>query len=92
MNLIQEDTETEREDNGCENSVRVSREPERLDLDQNIQLKKQTSLTPTHGPNKQFEAKENGKKLIVKIDGIDDSESNKSSILQCYSSHDKEDK
>lgn len=66
-----DETESERdEDYGCE-SMLVSSKPSRIQLDgECIPLKKQTSLTPVHQPNKAFE--ENGRELIIEIDNTSD--------------------
>lgn len=67
-NLIDE-TESENEEFGCD-SVRVSSKPSPLHFGENIQMKKQTSLTPVHKADKTFE--QNDKKLIIKIEGVSD--------------------
>lgn len=51
-NLI-DDTETENEEPGCD-SVRVSSKPSRLQFDDSLQVKKQTSMTPVHQATKSF--------------------------------------
>jgi len=66
-----DETESEKdEDYGCE-SMLVSSKPSRIQIDgECIPLKKQTSLTPMHQPNKTFE--ENGRELIIEIDNTSD--------------------
>lgn len=71
--MIDDDTETEKgeEEQGCD-SVRVSSKPSRLQLDDSLQMKQQTSMTPVHQATKSFQ--HNDKKLIIEIDGTDESE------------------
>lgn len=64
-----DETESEAEDVGCD-SVRVSSKPSPLHFGENMQMKKQTSLTPVHQANKTFEQAD--KKLIIKIEGVSD--------------------
>lgn len=68
-----EDTETEKcdDDQACD-SVRISSKPTKLQFDDSLQMRKQTSMTPVHQATKSFE--HNDKKLIIQIDGLDDSE------------------
>lgn len=69
-----EDTETENcDDDLIADSVRVSSKPSRLQFDDSLQMKKQTSMTPVHQATKSFV--HNDKKLIIQIEGIDQSES-----------------
>jgi len=71
--MIDDDTETEKgeEEQGCD-SVRVSSKPSRLHFDDSLQMKQQTSMTPVHQATKSFQ--HNDKKLIIEIDGTDESE------------------
>jgi hypothetical protein len=64
--------------------VKVSSKPSRLQLDETIQLiNKQTSLTPVHQAGKTFN-QQNDKKLVVKIDALNDQS------INCMVSHDSQ--
>lgn len=72
-----EDTETENcDDDQIADSVRVSSKPSRLQFDDSLHMKKQASMTPVHQATKSFE--HNDKKLIIQIDGLDQTESRSS--------------
>lgn len=65
-----DETESERDEDYGE-SMLVSSKPSRIQIDgECIPLKKQTSLTPMHQPNKTFE--ENGRELVIEIDNTSD--------------------
>jgi len=66
-----EDTETENcdDDQVCD-SVRVSSKPSKLQFDESLQMRKQTSMTPVHQATKSFQ--NNDKKLIIQIDSTSD--------------------
>merc|ERR1711981_1214232 len=70
--MIEDDTETEKDEDQVCDSVKVSSKPSRLHFDDSLQMKKQTSMTPVHQATKSFE--HNDKKLIIKIDGADASD------------------
>lgn len=77
----QDDTESESE-YGCD-SVKVSSKPARLDLQEAIQVNKQTSLTPVHQAEKTFK-QQSEKKLVIKIDAMNDQS------INCVVSHDSQ--
>ena len=65
-----DETESERDEDYGE-SMLASSKPSRIQIDgECIPLKKQTSLTPVHQPNKTFE--DNGRELIIEIDNTSD--------------------